>query len=370
MTQNRDYYNTSSDDDDDRKRTSGCLFGNTSTPISPPELQPSGHSSTDCGFWPSFGGGRKRSRTTETAVSRESGFRVSDGDDHADPAHALGKEIAKLSFQERNAIAEEMHGVSSGAIAEEEDPGFVLRRVHQLYEEIQRIHPNQKEAYKKACFLAPTKFHHNLSFDLMFLRSTKFVPKAAARRMVDHFKYKLQLFGSEKLAKEITQDDLNEEDMKALKSGGFLVLAARDSAGRAIFFARMKFIESSTKWESVLRSNWYQAMTIIQGDESVQKLGAIMVDYSVDTTFAEMASLIQSHASSIPIYESWPLRQVSRHFCYNDPTINAALKLYLRLVPQDEVVRFRYHWGKFLLSRNQFCSLLPALISPSLLNNP
>lgn len=350
FTMSSNYYNSTSNDDGTNDSCASCIFGSSTGPVTP-QVALSNFGATASsrkGFWASFdNGGRRYTGPTRTKESDQSANSYGEGDD-VDPTLSLGKELAKLSFQERLVITEELHGVQSGAIVEEEDPSFVQKRVHALYEEIQRIRPNQKEDYRKACFLAPTKYHRNLSFDLMFLRSTKFDAKAAARRIVDHFRYKVQLFGPEILAKDITVDDLSEEDMNAMKSGAFLVLATKDRAGRAIFFARMKFVPSQTKWESILRSNWYQAMTLIHGDESVQKLGAVMIDYSVDTTFSEQASIIRGHASSIPIYDSWPIRQVSKHYCYNDPTINAALNLYSRFGQHDGLVRSRYHCGASL----------------------
>ena len=55
----------------------------------------------------------------------------------------------------------------------------------------------------------------------LFLVADRYEPKSAARRFVQHFHTKLQLFGKEKLCKDhIALSDLTEEDKKVLTSRG------------------------------------------------------------------------------------------------------------------------------------------------------
>lgn len=81
---------------------------------------------------------------------------------------------------------------------------------------------------------------------MSFLRSVEGKPKQAAKRLARHFQVKLDLFGSEKLVKDIELSDFDEYDMEALYSGGFQVLPKKDRAGRPILFGRytlMKYRE-------------------------------------------------------------------------------------------------------------------------------
>lgn len=81
---------------------------------------------------------------------------------------------------------------------------------------------------------------------MAFLRSVGGKPKQAAKRLTRHFQVKLDLFGAEKLVKDIELSDFDEFDMEALYSGGFQVLASKDRAGRPILFGRytlMKYRE-------------------------------------------------------------------------------------------------------------------------------
>lgn len=73
---------------------------------------------------------------------------------------------------------------------------------------------------------------------IKFLRSEDFDAARAAGRMMRYFALKQHLFGTELLGRDITLDDLNEDDKESLKAGGMQFLSKRDHAGRGIFFTR------------------------------------------------------------------------------------------------------------------------------------
>ena len=68
----------------------------------------------------------------------------------------------------------------------------------------------------------------------MFLRSDYFDAPAAARRIVRHFEQKLELFGVEKLTKNITQADISQDTLDCLYHGFGQMLPVRDRAGREV----------------------------------------------------------------------------------------------------------------------------------------
>jgi hypothetical protein len=77
----------------------------------------------------------------------------------------------------------------------------------------------------------------------MFLRSTKFDTKMAAQRIVDHFKFKLELFGPDMLGRDLMYEDLDGDTKQALSSGAVQVLTSRDTAGRAIIFSAFDHLQ-------------------------------------------------------------------------------------------------------------------------------
>lgn len=85
-----------------------------------------------------------------------------------------------------------------------------------------------------------TSFVKNRDFRLMFLRADNFNVKKAALRMARHFQVKLDLFGKERLASNITQDDLHKDTFDALYSGHMQVLPTRDHLGRTVYLFAAK----------------------------------------------------------------------------------------------------------------------------------
>jgi hypothetical protein len=143
----------------------------------------------------------------------------------------LVDEWNQLSAQEREQIQEELHGVSDGAI-DEDSPMFVNQCLLEMEEEIKLI--RKRHAYDKALFLNP-KYVKDRDFRLMFLRAECFHPRNAANRLVNFFAFKLELFGIDKLGKtKVTQEDLDKDDMHALREGRVQVLPQKDSSGRAV----------------------------------------------------------------------------------------------------------------------------------------
>ncbi len=140
-------------------------------------------------------------------------------------------ELNKLSIQERDAVTHDVHGIKS---ISEETPEFICNCLELFESALEAIPINEKGAYIRAREKS-SDYVKDKQFVLMFLRADQFDTKAAAARFVAFFETKMDLFGEEKLAKDIRMDDLNEDDITCLESGYAQILNARDRAGRAIF---------------------------------------------------------------------------------------------------------------------------------------
>ena len=145
----------------------------------------------------------------------------------------LAKKLAQISLAQRDEGLHDLHGVAD---AVEETPGMTEGALNQLQIELENT--CVKNAYDlarstNAIFVGDTKFR------LMFLRADRFRPKDAASRMVKYFEEKLRLFGPEKLTRPIIMEDLNDDDIAALKSGYLMLLLERDRAGRPILFSML-----------------------------------------------------------------------------------------------------------------------------------
>jgi hypothetical protein len=152
----------------------------------------------------------------------------------------LARRLQELSVKERNQLYEEIHGVAS---IPDEEPVIVETRLAQLDDEITRI--RDKPAYLKALFLAPRRVKSR-AFRMMFLRAAEFDPREAAARMVQHYENKLELFGESLLGKDITLEDLSEDDVVALQTGSTMFLPAPDMAGRGVNVLTRKSMNAKT----------------------------------------------------------------------------------------------------------------------------
>jgi hypothetical protein len=150
----------------------------------------------------------------------------------ADMDKVLAQEVHNLSLQERNRVYEEVHGVAGHL---EEDPEVIAQRLSEFDWHLSTI--RNKPAYDFALQQSP-QYVNDRNFRLSFLRSTEFDAPKAAQKLVDHFDFKMGLFGLEKLAQNITLDDLDENDLIYLRSGAIQILPAADRAGRPIFFVQ------------------------------------------------------------------------------------------------------------------------------------
>jgi hypothetical protein len=140
------------------------------------------------------------------------------------------EELNQLSQEARERAQEEVHCVVDELI--EEEPDFVERRLAQLDDMITKT--RKKVAYDRALFLSPS-YVKDRDFALMFLRSADFNPRKASECMIAHFELKLELFGLACLARAITLDDLNQEDIVTLEAGNCQYLSEKDRGGRAVF---------------------------------------------------------------------------------------------------------------------------------------
>jgi hypothetical protein len=171
----------------------------------------------------------------------------------------IAQDFHNLSPHDRNAINEEMHGVSS--LSPEETPEMVADAIHRLSLEIDAI--ETKPAYDRSQQWNSTSltmgidctqsiYNYNidtlsagthstyvntLDFRLRFLRADLFDAKKAATRLVKFLEMVMELYdGDEELLRRpIGLNDLkSKEEKDYLKLGNHQLLPFRDRSGRRV----------------------------------------------------------------------------------------------------------------------------------------
>jgi hypothetical protein len=154
---------------------------------------------------------------------------ISDVDPSPENADTLlAKELYQLSMDERDKVFSDIHGVADIV---KEEPTFLHFQLSQLETELSKI--RNKTAYDLAESLS-FDYVKDPKFRLLFLRATSFDVEAAAYRMARFFQEKLELFGADKLAKDIEWSDLDDDDIETIESGWFQVLPGKDRSGRLL----------------------------------------------------------------------------------------------------------------------------------------
>jgi hypothetical protein len=153
------------------------------------------------------------------------------GSQRHDAFSLLAAALNKMSIQEREQVIYDIHGVSDLIL---ETPDLIATSLVQLDRSLHAMSISKKTAYESAHTQNP-KYVSRSSFRLAFLRAEQFDAGKAAERMSMFFEHKLQLFGADKLARDLTLDDLDTaDDMECLRSGIWQQLPLRDRAGRAV----------------------------------------------------------------------------------------------------------------------------------------
>ena len=150
---------------------------------------------------------------------------------------AVSKEMTNLTVADREQSYFDVHGVPTNYV--EETPELIQDSLRLMEKEIQAMastggdEKNNKEGYTLAESMDPN-FVHDPNLRIKFLRGERFDTKLAAKKLMKHFQVKQKLFGKSKLVKNITQSDLNQEDLDMLYSGRLQILPMKDPAGRTI----------------------------------------------------------------------------------------------------------------------------------------
>ncbi len=250
----------------------------------------------------------------------------------------VAKEMSSLAIEDLETVYNDVHCVTSDI---PETAELKRKCLFQLQQELSRI--TDKPAYNLAQSMdAP--YVENDNFRLQFLRTDKMDPALAAGRLVRHFQAKLELFGKDLLAKDVTQDDLDEETMTALYDGSAQVLPIRDRADRLIIASLLHSASISIK--AKLRRVFYITMVNAE-DEETQRKGCVGISYLVgdEFSFSELAHR-NSWNSKVPVlWNALPIRFEALHFCHDSfawKTLFAVVKIASTMFTR---IRVREHYG-------------------------
>ncbi|CAJ1965311.1 unnamed protein product [Cylindrotheca closterium] len=251
--------------------------------------------------------------------------------------------LNQLSINEREHIYQEMHGVDDIV---NETPVMLQRSMMALHTELERLkhtpsHNREGLAFNTAEAIS-RNYVNDPFFRIKFLRSEKFDVKKSAARMIKFFDTKMQLFGKEKLCKDITLDDLNSDDMALLKSGYLQLLPTRDRSGRVALM--MFFSERKHKVpENVARVVFYLIMTAVEDGETQQR-GVTSLSYS-DWKFDLKKFDLGTLNVGAVLEKCLPVKTCSHHVCFSQPEFRFIVNTAVYFMHGAARARIKLHWG-------------------------
>mmetsp|Transcript_77253 Transcript_77253/g.156819 ORF Transcript_77253/g.156819 Transcript_77253/m.156819 type:complete len:760 (-) Transcript_77253:1179-3458(-) len=191
----------------------------------------------------------------------------------------IANELNKLSFQERESINEEIHGIEVRNAGVKETPELLQNSFDELEKELQNLRPKFPAFDRSQLLFGATTYLNTEDLRLMFLRCDLFDCKKAARRLCDYTELVLEIYGDFALERRAYLSDLTNFELAVLETGGYQVLPGRDRAGRRIL-GNLAFDPPSRDFgiRPRMRLSVYCIMSVLE-DIETQRKGIVAISW-------------------------------------------------------------------------------------------
>ena len=274
----------------------------------------------------------------------------------ADRFHVMkivNQELNQLSFQERNKIHEEVHGVDTFAV--EETPVLIESSLREMEQALHGI--PSKDAFDQAMVMQ-SPYIQNRELWLKYLRADLFDPAAAALRMTKHLDLLLYFYGTTALQRPLQYSDLTDEEKAFCKTGAYQILPSRDRVGRLILFVHLSKVGNAYMR---IRMQLYMGAVMMEDMES-QRNGHVVISYQEPGMLAVISSPdYQSKIQDAVRY--MPVRIAAVHLCLPDDPIVNIIRPMITLIIQSkkERCRTKFYTGLSMETRYKIMSFgIPA----------
>lgn len=187
----------------------------------------------------------------------------------------LAREMNAMTFEERQEMEEEIHGVSDTI---SETPELLDTKIAEMKECIGKV-PNgeTRAAWDRAVFLRPALALDRDHF-IMFLRAKRYLPMEAATLLLGFYSLKRELYRDDLLIHRICWTDLTEEEQEMVRAGIYRIIPNRERVGRGIGYNPVHRWDVQNKSPiTFLRSSQYICVNTIQDSRDIQRNGVVNV---------------------------------------------------------------------------------------------
>ena len=262
--------------------------------------------------------------------------------------------LLNLSFNDRNQIEEEIHGVSCMSITE--TPILIEVSLYQFDIELNSIPIENKTAYIKVLAQQDSSTYLlTKDMKLRFLRSELFDPSKSALRYSKYLDLIYEIFGECVLKRPIRlQEDFNSDELSFFKSGAYQLLPFRDRCGRRIYAG----VSNEKVPQKLLSKIWLYLFFVCIGGSDIsnndknnletQQKGVVMVNFP--TPYGNDIKHARKRLDSFSrIAQCIPVRIVAVHFCvpnsHRFKFLNSVLNSVYGTSSRPLIPRVRFHLG-------------------------
>lgn len=222
----------------------------------------------------------------------------------------MASELNKLSFQERETINEEIHGIDVYRAGVKECPALLTESFRQLDIELQKLRPRYAAFDRSQRLFGATTYLNTEKLRVMFLRCDLFDIKKAAERLCNFAEVMLELYGDIALQRRPQINDLTDFEVSVLEAGNYTILPGRDRAGRRII-ANLAFdAPEGFGYLQRCRNGAYVALCIMDDVETQQK-GVVGLSWWHDVSVDDFMIRRKVHEK----IKSLPMRMGAFHCC-------------------------------------------------------
>jgi len=257
--------------------------------------------------------------------------------DHASADAMLAHELNQMSFQERNVINEEIHGVRT-YLHRNETPELLKSSLDQLSIELENL--PSKKAYDASKAFANSYISTD-EFRYMFLRSEFFDVRKAAVRMAKYLDLIQWVFGDSVLERDICGADLGKKTLKFLRAGYDQMLPGRDRSGRRVLWS----FTNSSDWECKLSCLIYIGNRLVTTDVNIQRRGIVLVVWSHNYHEGNLNNRTWIRKLLI---NAMPIRLNAIHFCvpnHVNKLYEMTSSLFMMSIGSENRKRIRLQFG-------------------------
>jgi len=267
-------------------------------------------------------------------------------------------ERSSLSQEERDKVVNDLFGGNAHALpsAEEHLPQLVTH----MSEELDKIDDAEKEGYLLALKQCPHLVAKE-SDPVRFLRCDDYQTEKAARRLVNYWNFRVELFGEERAFLPMTIRGAMADDMDGLQCAWTMCFIAptRDQNGRAVLCCDRCMIDPKKFGrDRLLRLIFYTAFAA-SNHPLTQIHGAINVVYN---SLHSMDRIFFKKWQKLLLTDILPIKFLAHHSVRNPAMVELLLPVIKWMLGKYDRLRTHVHGGS-----NVLANLAPFGITPDCL---